>query len=274
MKNVYTVITETIIEELEKGVIPWRCPWSVGRQGCYSYSTGKPYSLLNTLLLGGVSGDYVTFKGAQKAGGTVKKGEKSKMIVFWHEIEKENEDGVKERIPVLQSYHVFHTSQCDGLKPKHDAEAQLFDTEPIEYAEEIIKEYANREGIRVVSGNYDEAFYDIENDLIQLPGIERYSDASEYYSTAFHELAHSTGNKKRLNRLNKHSQAHEELVAELASAFIMNTCGLDTLETFENSEGYIQGWLKALRNDKRLIIKAAGEAEKAVVRILGREDGE
>lgn len=278
MKDIYAVITDSIIEDLEKGIIPWKRGWSVGAQGCYSYSTGKPYSLLNMLLLGGVSGDYVTFKGAQRAGGTVKRGEKSKTVVYWSMLEKEDENGNKETIPLLRSYNVFHTSQCEGLKPHH-AEATLYDTHPIEEAEAILRAYAEREGIALNIGDYNEAVYFPATDTIQLPRIERFANPAEFYSTAFHELAHSTGAKNRLNRkLNesgRENYAQEELVAELASAFIMNSCGIDTVDTFENSEGYIQGWLKALRNDKRLIVTAAGRAEKAVGLILGKEtDGE
>lgn len=275
MKDLYAEITNAIIEDLEKGIIPWRRGWSVGTEGCFSYSTGKRYSLLNTLLLGGVSGDYLTYKGAQSAGGQVRKGEKSKTVVFWNMIEKEDENGHKDIIPILRAYNVFHTSQCDGIAPKH-ADAPKYDTKPIESAEAIVRAYAEREALKMAIGDYNEAYYSPSEDMVQLPCIERYEDPAEYYSTVFHELAHSTGAKHRLNREDEGAKrevyAREELVAELTSAFVMNVCGLDTMKTFENSEGYIQGWLKALKNDKRLIVSAASRAEKAVALILGETE--
>lgn len=273
MADIYAMITDAIIEDLEKGIIPWRRKWSIGTQGCFSFSTGKRYSLLNTLLLGGVSGDYVTYKGAQKAGGQVRKGEKSKTVVFWNMLEKEDENGNKDFIPLLRSYNVFHVSQCDGLVSKHAQEVQLYDTKPIDSAEQIIADYAKREALEIHTGDYNEAFYSPAEHSVQLPRIGRFEEVAEYYSTVFHELAHSTAKTlKREQSAQREAYAREELVAELASAFIMNICGLDTMETFENSEGYIQGWLKALRNDKRLIVSASSRAEKAVALILNLQE--
>ena len=96
-----------------------------------------------------------------------------------------------------------------------------------------------------------------------------WSNRGEYYSTAFHELAHSTGHQRRLNRLRatahfgNESYSKEELVAEIAAAALMNHTGLETGSTFRNSAAYIQSWLSALRNDKRLIVTASGAASKA-----------
>ena len=80
--NVFQIVTERILEELEQGVVPWEKPWTGVRNGAYSRATGKPYSILNQLLLR-ESGEYLTFKQAQEAGGTVRKGEKPRIVVFW-----------------------------------------------------------------------------------------------------------------------------------------------------------------------------------------------
>ena len=107
--------------------------------------------------------------------------------------------------------------------------------------------------------------------------MEQFPDAAEYYSTLFHEATHSTGHPKRLDRLPKNAiAAHfgseeyskEELTAEIGAASIMNVLGLETAHSFKNSAAYIQSWLRALKNDKRLIVSAAARAEKAVKLIL------
>ncbi len=119
MLDIYATITNRIIAALEAGVIPWHKPWVGGNSGCISYSTGKPYSLLNVLLLGGICGEYITFHQALQAGGHVRKGEKSKIVVFWKPFEKENEEtGEVEQHFYLRYYNVFHLSQCEGISPK------------------------------------------------------------------------------------------------------------------------------------------------------------
>jgi len=86
--DIYAEITNRIISEMETGLIPWQKPW-VSRGGCVSYATGKPYSLLNQMLLGR-PGEYATFKQIQQAGGYVRKGEKAHMVVFWKWLEQKD----------------------------------------------------------------------------------------------------------------------------------------------------------------------------------------
>lgn len=78
--DVYTMIAERIITELEQGIVPWHKPWTT-TSPVISHTTGKPYSLLNQLFLGGRSGEYLTFQRARKEGGNVRKGEKSSIVV-------------------------------------------------------------------------------------------------------------------------------------------------------------------------------------------------
>ena len=115
-------------------------------------------------------------------------------------------------------------------------------------------------------------------DEIHLPLREQFTRIAEYYSTAFHESVHSTGHEKRLNRLSKNAHfgntdySKEELVAEVGAAILMNEMGLETASSFRNSAGYVQNWLTALRNDSKMIVSAAGKAEKAVRLIMNMED--
>ncbi len=280
--DIFATVTDRIVAALEQGTIPWHKPWSGGNSGCISYSTGKPYSLLNHILLGGISGEYITYKQCSLAGGHVRKGEKSKMVVFWKPFETTNEEtGEIEKHFFLRYYNVFHLDQCEGISPKWATSVRpASDLQPDAAADAIIQGYKDRSGITLRITESDRAFYQPSTDTVVVPQLNQYQDQSEFYSTLFHELTHSTGHKSRLNRIadtaafGSEQYSREELCAELGSAFILNHCGLETPTSFQNSAGYIQGWLKALKDDKKLIISAAGAAEKAVNLILNRKEGE
>ena len=277
MLDIYTTITDRIIAALEQGVIPWHKPWTGGGSACISYSTGKPYSLLNHILLEGQTGEYITFKQAMLAGGHIRKGEKSKLIVFWKPYTKENPDtGEEETHFILRYYNVFHLDQVEGISPRW-TNIVPSDLKPDETADAIVQDYKSRSGITLRITESDRAYFQPSTDTVVVPRIQQYQKREEYYSMLFHELTHSTGHKSRLDRISDiaafgdHSYSREELVAELGAAFLVNHCGLETSASFRNSAGYIQGWLQALKNDKRLIVSAAGTAEKAVNLILGKE---
>ena len=279
--NVYQIVTDRILEALENGTVPWRKPWTGVRTGAYSRSTGRPYSVLNQMLLG-KPGEYLTYKQATEAGGQVRKGEKASFVVFWKmlPVTEKNKDGkeVKKIVPLLKYYNVFHIDQCDGIQPKYKAE-DLRPAEPIEEAENVLADYSERSGCPIIHAKQDRAYYSPTLDEIHLPLREQFMEIAEYYATAFHESVHSTGHKSRLNRLDSAAffgnevYSKEELVAEMGSAILMNEMGIEVPSTFQNSAAYIQSWLKALKNDNRMIVAAAGKAEKAVKMILNIEDG-
>ncbi|MBQ8617041.1 MAG: DUF1738 domain-containing protein [Clostridia bacterium] len=272
-ESLYEVITNRIIDELKSGIIPWRKPWIASGQAI-SHVTGKPYSLLNQMLLGH-GGEYVTFKQVQDEGGRVKKGAKAQMVVFWKWIEQEDEETKeKKKIPYLRYFNVFHIDQCDGIKAKH-AEPLPQAVEPDAAAEAIIADYLKRSGVKLIYEEGNRAFYRPSSDSVTLPLVDQFKNAAEYYSTVFHELTHSTGHASRLDRLSKtayfgsEAYSKEELIAEIGAAALVNHAGLETADSFKNNAAYIQNWLQALRNDKRFIVSAAGKAEKAVDMILG-----
>jgi len=271
--DLYQEVTNRIMEQLENGVIPWEKPW-ISAGNAVSHATGKPYSLLNQMLLGR-PGEYVTFNQCQAEGGKVRKGEKSQMVVFWKWIEQEDkETGEKKEIPFLRYFNVFHIDQCEGLTAKHTQE--LPNTVAADQtAEAIIAGYIQTSGVRLNHEAGDQAFYRPSTDSITLPLLAQFKETAEYYSTAFHELTHSTGHSKRLNRLEKtaffgsEAYSKEELIAEIGAATLVNHAGLETSRSFRNSAAYVQNWLQVLKNDKRFIVSAAGKAEKAVNLILG-----
>ena len=270
--DIYQTVTDRMIAEMEQGIIPWHKPW-MAAGAAISHTTGKVYSLLNQMLLG-KAGEYLTFKQVQAEGGCVRKGEKAKMVVFWKFIEKEDEEtGEINQVPFLRYYSVFHIDQCDGIKAKYQRE--LTETANAdESAERIITEYAEREGVTIENQEGNAAFYQPALDRIVLPLMKQFAETAEYYSTAFHELTHSTGHMMRLARIDSpanfgsESYSKEELIAELGSAALVHHCGLETSGSFRNSAAYLQNWLSVLKNDKRFIVSASGKAEHAVKFIL------
>lgn len=275
--DLYQQITDRIIAELEKGTVPWRKPWSCST-GAISRATGKPYSVLNQLLLP-QAGEYVTFRQAIEEGHPVKKGEKASMVYLFKFLDTEDEEtGEKKKIPLLKYYSVFHISQCDGMKPRFAASVPVSSNlKPDTRAEQILQDYVARSGVKLKIQQSDRAYYSPAMDMIVIPEINQFSDLSEYYSTAFHETVHSTGHPSRLGRITdtahfgSETYSKEELVAELGSAYLVNSAGLESPSAFRNSAAYISGWLKALKEDRRFIVSTAGKAEQAVKMILGQK---
>ena len=289
--NVYQMVTDRVIEQMKKGIIPWHRPWT-GTASTINYVTRKPYSLLNQMILGR-EGEWLTFKQLKELGGSIKKGSKAGIVTFYgkyiytKEETEENEDGeeapvIKEyTIPVLRYYKVFHISDCTGIESKMESEPTAVASEPIERAEEIINDYIEREeGLKFKNDEpSNRAFYRPSDDSVVVPMLSQYSVTEEYYSTAFHELTHSTMTESRCKRMKENKNAaygsadysREELVAELGSAMLCTIAELNSEKTFKNSVAYIQGWLHALENDNKMIVWAASRAEKAAQYILGEK---
>lgn len=286
--TVAEIVTQRFIEELEKGTIPWQKPWSGGNRWAISHSTGKPYMFINQMILDG--GEYLTFDECRKEGGKVKKGEKGSFCLSWAKIKQTskitNDDGEVEEItktvPRLRYYYVFEVSQCEGIERKYTDDSKTYNTEHIANADEVIKAYLDREN----SLNFEElegsarAYYSPAEDKVVVPAIINFERVEEFYSTAFHELTHSTMHASRCNRqeerkgksvaFGSEEYSKEELVAEIGAASLVNICGLETTHSFRNSAAYIQSWLKALKNDSNLIVGACARAEKAVNYILNQ----
>lgn len=278
-KDIYEMVTDRIIEQLEKGYIPWQKSWAGVHDGAYNRISNKPYSLLNQMLLS-KTGEYASFKQWTELGGHIRKNEKAEIITFWkiQQIEEENEDGEKiiKQLPLLRYYNVFHISQVEGVEPKS---IDLNELQPIEEAERIKTEYMQREHIKILEKVTNKAFYSPSLDYIQVPCKEQYQHIEEFYSTLFHEMTHSTGHKVRLDRedvkdcmyFGSENYSKEELCAELGSAFLINKLGIESSKSFNNSTAYIQSWLRVLKNDKKFIISASSRAEKAVKYILNEQ---
>jgi len=267
MSKVYKIITDKIINQLEKGVIPWRKPF-VGQGSISNFVSKKAYTGINPFLLN-ASGyscpHWLTFKQAKDLEGCVKKGEKGEMIIFFAMKDYENSEGVEKKIPILRYYTVFNLEQCEGIE--WDKPVVNNDFKPIEACEELVKLYPGRPAIK--TGN--QAYYTPSQDTVTIPGQDQFISEPEYYSTLFHELVHSTGHKNRLSRdgitgegnyFGSHEYSKEELVAEFGAAMLCGVSGIDN-HTLDNNAAYIKSWVKQLRNDDKLIIQAASKAQKA-----------
>lgn len=275
-KSVYEMVTERIIEQLEQGVIPWHKPWT-GTAGSWSRSTGRAYSLLNQWLM--PQGEYATFNQIKKEGGKIIKGSKGYPVVFFKPtlIETEDADGnkVKKTVPLLRYYTVFNIeTQVEGLERKYNKEDIQNHNEPLEALETIKNEYLDRTGVEFENTKSEKAYYQPSCDKVVLPLLEQFDGIEEYYSTCFHELAHSTGHHSRLDRIKttaafgSEDYGKEELIAEITSAAVLNEAGIETSKTLKNSAAYIQSWTKAIKGDVKLIVHASSKAQKAFEMIM------
>ena len=268
MVDIFEKITGKIIELLEAGTVPWRQPWSGAAPT--NLASLKPYNGINFLMLGclGFESNYwLTFKQAQKIGGSVKAGEKSPAFVVYTDnwLSKRTRPDGTEEVEVrrfLKYTPVFNISQCRGIQTPEREER---DIEPLSTCTTFLE--GLNEKPRIETGHL--AAYVPSDDKIVMPAIKHFRDAENYHSSLFHELTHWTGATHRLNRpiiqytTNPKAYAHEELVAEMGAAFLCAKCQIDTA-TVENQAAYIDSWLHSLRNDRRLVSEAAKSSRMAV----------
>lgn len=290
MPSVMEMVTDRIIQKLEQGTIPWRLPWIMPDRGAYNIITGRKYSHLNNLILN-FEGPYASYKQWNSLNGTIHEDAIPEMVVFWkwpdpepdeetedEPTEGEHQEKGKRRIPILRYHRVYHISQVKGVSAVKTKETNGYDHHPIKEAEKLFRAYVKKENIIFDEGEYAEAYYSPNKDLIHVPSIRLYKDPEAYYSTIFHEMVHSSGAPKRLNReglrkVNFGSEVYskEELIAEMGAAMLMASVGIETDKSFENSTAYINGWLSALKGDKdkKMVVFAASQSEKAYNYILG-----
>jgi antirestriction protein ArdC len=289
--DVYAMVTDQMLKALENEIIPWRKPWSGEDAAPMNATSGKQYRGANPLLLnctavckGFDDPRWLSFKQAKAAGGNVRKGEKGSIITFWKFL-KYNKviDGETQKagFPMLKYFSVFNVEQCENInEAKIKARPEAYTPtawEKIENAEQLTAGYLERESIKL-SHVGASAHYNYFDDQVNMPATDRFDAAEDYYSTLFHELGHSTGHKKRLNReiQNKFGSAgyaREELVAEFTAAFLCGTTGIES-KPIEDHAAYIASWKQKLEADPKAVIFAAGRAQKAADMITDRQVAE
>ena len=279
--DVYSRVTNRIIESLEAGTRPWLKPWSTPKDDRLPElpvrANGTAYRGVNILLLWGDALDkgftcktWMTFKQAEERGGHVRKGEKGSTVVYADKATKTETDGTGEEVQrefgFMKSYTVFNVEQIDGL-------GEAFYQRPTPYDESQTPQLIEQaEAFFVNTGaefrhRGDRAFYRIAGDFIQLPPLKAFRDAESYAATKAHELIHWTGAIGRMDRefgtrFGDKAYAFEELVAELGSAFLCSALGI-TPEPRGDHASYLAHWLQVLKADKRAIFTAATHAQRA-----------
>ena len=265
--KVVEIVTSKIIESLEQGTAPWRQSWKSSRPK--NLVSGKPYRGANALfthpmVTGFTEPGFLTFNQINKMGATIRKGEKALPILFYGKSENKE---TKKEFRFCRFYKVWNTSQVDGVSSSEGARE---DVKKNQTAEDMIEAWEDKPDIG--HGLFGPSYMPML-DRVNMPLHSYFDTDGEYYSALFHELTHSTGNKKRLDRdlkplmSDSHSYSKEELIAEIGSAFLCHHTGIDGV--IENQAAYCQGWLKVLKKDRGFILKAAREADKAFRMIAG-----
>jgi antirestriction protein ArdC len=289
-RDLYQEVTDRMIELLEQGVAPWRCTWS--KYGAArNYATGHIYTGINAFLMNLTPHPipyFMSFKQAKAKGGKIKKGAKANMVLFYKTLFKNEDEGFisgkqalalqgmgeeVQTIPMLKYYNVFNIEDVEGIEIDIP-EVELKEHERNESCENIIQNVQNAP--EYVHQDANRAYYTPLSDKLNMPALGQFETAEDYYCTFFHELTHATGHKSRLNRegitklkpFGSPSYSREELIAEMGASFIAAHVGINYDEITQNSAAYLQGWLSVLKADKKLIFKAAAEAQRAADYIL------
>lgn len=278
--SIYQEVTNQIIAQMEKGTKCWFAPWDCN--GAHHNGVTKhQYSGINVLLTffstmenGFTSNEWFTFNQAKKLDGKVKKGSKATKIVAYS-VNKYDENGKKlpedtpdeevhKVIPFAKAIPVFNRDQIEGLPEKEYSPEEESNVLVDADISSKLNKYLTAEGIELTLKG-DSAYYNRAKDVIALPELTRFHSTEGYFATLFHEVAHSTGHKNRLNRVfgkfGSPEYAFEELVAELASSFMCSKLGISG--KIEDHANYISSWIKLLKEDDKAIFKASALAEKA-----------
>ena len=273
-------ITQKIIEALENGTTPWKCPfhrtaYPVNFKTGHNYRGVNMFMLWLTAMMSGYTTNYfIGFQQARSLGGHVRRKESGIQIIVYSPYKKtviNNTTGAEEEVSrkFFKSDYVFNLDQIEGLK----IETENPEITPIEEIEALVKNtgvFIRHQGER--------AYFDNLNDFINMPYRSNFETLEEYYATMFHELIHSTGHKSRINRLDissKEDKAFEELVAELGSAFLCAEYNLP--QNIKNTAAYVDSWLASLKKDTGYIFKASKVATEAIVYLQNlsiKEQGE
>jgi antirestriction protein ArdC len=281
----YQLVIDNILAHLERGVVPWRCPWNRSTGRPRNFHSSREYQGINVLLLGlqqFASPWWMTFRQVQERGGKVRKGEHGSPIMKWgrHEKTLKNGDGTEEKKSAffLRSYRVFNAVQIEGIEfPEAERWPQLDPTQRIARAEQIVERMPQPPVIK--EGRTTQASYRPRTDTIQMPAFARFQSVEDYHLTLFHELIHATGHASRLNRkgvtesdgFKERVYSHEELIAEMGAAFLGMEADI-VRDQHEQSASYLKSWLNALGDPehRRWIVLAANQAGRAADFILGR----
>jgi len=277
----YQLITDHIVALLEAGTVPWHRPWDAAVGAPRNLVSTHPYRGVNVFVLGSqrfTSPWWLSFpKQVNDLGGRLRAGEKVSYVVFWKPLERTqaHEDGTEDtrRIPLLRYYKVVNALQCTGITTPEASETAPREHAPLAACAALVATMPQRPTLH---HGHTQASYWPREDAVYLPNPERFESPEAYYSTLYHELTHATGHASRLNRatlkdmvrFGDTNYSREELVAEMGAAFLCGVTGI-AHTTIANSVSYLDGWLRALRADTKLLVIAAAQAQRAADCIRG-----
>ena len=279
--DIYQTVTNQIIEAMETATGQGRQLWDAQPSLPMNFSTGKPYSGMNILILWGAamargfqSPYWLTYKQAADMGGQVRKGEHGTRAVFykpWESQETNSETGEAETKTgaVLKSFTAFNLDQIDGIEVPATEARPAF--EILADAERLLQ----RTPAPIREGG-DRACYIPSTDEIRMPARGTFINPEAFYSVACHEMTHASGHRSRLDRnlsgrYGDESYAMEELIAEIGAAFLCAEIGI-LPATREDHAHYLANWVRVLRGDKKAIFTAAAAASKAATFIKGHAE--
>lgn len=287
-------LVNTLIEFIETNSTQWDAGWySVASGTPINGKTQKKYNGLNAFYLmvlaikhGYKDPRWITFNQAKELGANVKSGEKSSEVFYWSYYDKKTKKPFDERTvenmdaeerkqylndyvrPVLKFYQVFNAEQCENMPVYERPATPEMDAEERARQNAVIERIISNSAAPVNFDGGNKAYYSPSDDSIHLPEISAFKTMQDYYATALHEIAHSTGHESRLNRdlsgmFGKPAYAKEELRAELASVFMQVDYGISIEgKHFENHGAYLASWLHAVKNNMKEFFSAAADAEK------------
>ncbi len=280
-KQIYEKVNQKIMDLISKGTMPWEMSWE-GSTLPMNLASNTNYRGINVWMLSATAmfngyqyNQWLTFNQTKKLGGAVKEGEKASFVVFAKRIEKKGQDNVpedeRESFFLYQYYNVFNVAQCEGITP---IETNVRKNTPLEEAEAIVVGYKNKP--EIICGQYSPCYSPLD-DKVFMPTIESFTSSEEYYGALFHELAHSTGHKSRMNRelagnMDKTSYSKEELIAEFTASYLRAMTGIATPNVDANSASYIDGWSDLIKKDYQIIMNSASKAMRVADYILGKKE--
>lgn len=299
-------LVDSIMANLEKNNSLWRQGW-VATGAPVSAISGKRYNGVNRLFLaiatmehGYSDNRWLTFNQMKEKGWEFKRDEEGNSLgknagvsIEYFSLydkatkqkfdrntldgmtEAERDEYMDENVIGLRKYYcVFNGDVIEGIPEREKREIDKSGEN--KRAEGILQFWSDNEAKIIYGG--DEAFYRPSSDEIHLPERNAFVDLPEFYSTALHEVGHSTGHETRLNRdlsggFGSDKYAEEELRAEIASMFMEQDLGVETSEKhIENNSAYIQAWHDKIKEDPNVLFKAISDAEKIAQFVMAKEN--
>jgi len=289
---VYKRVTDHFLSALEKGVVPWRTPWT--DLAPKSMMTGRTYSGVNYMMCVMFGAEYksqwwVSAAKAKELGGYIPSSASGKGIPALRVFTITREDDNGTRVPVstkAQYTVIWNVEEAVGIDPKYIPETKHLYFKPIELAEIVLRDMPDPP--LYYERTQSAAFYEPSNDKIVLPDKAMFESIAAHYETRFHETIHATGHPKRLareqivnmvnapfaNTSSLESYGKEELIAGIGAAMLLARCGIVHQATLDNNTAYVANWADKLRADPKLIVSAASAAQKAVDYIMGTNESE